>query len=78
MMNIDRNSQEVIDKAERELRHAIGIGLITRGECPLGARAPTACMLCRFGHLMDCHHPKTCEQANCSHYQSEFHRDGEL
>jgi hypothetical protein len=26
-------------------------------------------LACATGHLLDCHHPQTCEQAKCSHWQ---------
>ncbi len=28
-----------------------------------------AALLCRTGHLLECHYPKTCEEARCSHWQ---------
>ncbi len=46
-----------------------GIEVIESGKCPLGGTTTMACMFCLKGHMTDCHYPKTCEEANCSHYQ---------
>lgn len=46
------------------------------GECPMGGWNPMACMFCPYGHMTDCHHPQTCEEANCSHYQAELAAEG--
>ncbi len=32
---------------------------------------PMQAMFCEFGHLTECHFPRDCEEANCSHYQRE-------
>ncbi len=45
-----------------------GIKKIEAGTCPLNAVSAMACMFCSFGHMTECHHPKNCQQANCSHY----------
>ncbi len=47
---------------------------IKEGYCPVNATQPTACMFCQYGHLMECHHPMTCEQTKtskvkCSHLE---------
>lgn len=68
-MVMDEKSRKNIEEAEKDLGHATGIGAIDRGECPMGAVLPIACMLCDYGHVMDCHYPKSCEEANCYHYQ---------
>lgn len=44
-----------------------GIGRIDRGECPEHYISPGACMFCPYGHMLECHHPHTCEEAECSH-----------
>lgn len=49
---------------------SMGVVRVKDGTCPLGMRNPMACMFCRVGHMTECHHPYTCEEANCSHYQS--------
>ena len=33
---------------------------------------PAAAMRCAYGHMLECHYPLTCEQANCSHYRRTF------
>ncbi len=30
---------------------------------------PMTCMFCGRGHMMECHYPKTCREANCSKYR---------
>jgi hypothetical protein len=30
------------------------------------------CMFCSTRHMLECHHPNTCEEANCTHYQAEM------
>ncbi|MBU1067857.1 hypothetical protein KKE60_08725, partial [Patescibacteria group bacterium] len=39
-----------------------------------------ACMFCQYGHLLECHHPYNCEEANCEHYQAamEHEQDWDL
>jgi hypothetical protein len=29
---------------------------------------PMAAMACPFGHMLECHYPKDCEEAQCSHF----------
>lgn len=29
------------------------------------------CMFCGFGHMLECHYPFTCEEAECAHYRAE-------
>jgi len=29
----------------------------------------TAATVCMTGHMTECHYPKTCDQAQCSHYR---------
>lgn len=47
-----------------------GIDVIREGVCPIGARQPIACFLCRFGHMTECHHPHDCADAQCSHHRA--------
>lgn len=68
---MDEESKRVIKEAEERLGHATGIGQIDRGECPVHALSPVACTFCEFGHALDCHYPKTCGEAKCSHYLSD-------
>ena len=52
--------------------NSMGATKILTGKCPLGGISPMACMFCEFGHMLDCHYPRTCEEAQCSHYQQEL------
>ena len=69
---LDEQSRRNIAEVEATLGRPTGIGKIERGECPRGATSPMACMVCPFGHMLDCHYPYTCEEAECSHYQTEM------
>jgi hypothetical protein len=55
----------------RQLIDSMGYVKISKGECPLGQTSPMACMYCEYGHMTECHHPNTCEEAECSHYQAD-------
>jgi hypothetical protein len=66
---MDNESKQHIAEVEELLGHATGIGKIDRGECPTQASNPVACTFCPYGHMLDCHYPQTCEEAQCSHYQ---------
>lgn len=68
LIGMDEQCKKNIEETEQQLGHATGIGAISRNECPRGARLATACAFCHYGHMLDCHYPKTCEQAECSHY----------
>lgn len=39
--------------------------------CP----TPMQAMFCPYGHMTECHYPKTCDEAQCSHYLRQ--RDAE-
>lgn len=66
---LDDQSIRNIEELEILYGRPSGIGRIHRGECPIGALNPMGCMLCSYGHMLECHHPYTCEEAECSHYQ---------
>ncbi len=68
---LDEQSRQNIAEAEVELGHATGIGKIDRGECSLDVVSPIACTFCPYGHMLDCHYPNTCEEAECSHCRTE-------
>lgn len=51
---------------------SMGVVKTLTGHCPLGGANGMACMFCQYGHMTFCHHPFTCEEANCSHYQAEM------
>jgi len=69
---MDDESRKHIAELERNSRFPTGIGRIERGECPCGAVSPVAYMFCPYGHMLECHHPYTCEEAECSHYEQEI------
>jgi hypothetical protein len=51
--------------------YPMGMELIQHGACPIEAVNPIACWFCSYGHATECHHPMTCEEARCSHFQGE-------
>ncbi len=75
MVQMSDESRKNLEQLEVNSRFPTGIGRITRGECPMGAFTPMSCMFCGFGHMTDCHHPHTCEEAECSHYQAELYAE---
>jgi hypothetical protein len=52
-----------------------GIEKIKAGTCPLGRGSPFGCMLCPYGHMLECHYPLECDEAECSHYQAEMEQE---
>lgn len=90
MINVVEMKKELADKliasgvpedeanqvASKEV-NSLGAVKTLNGQCPLGHASPMACMFCQFGHMTNCHYPLTCEQANCSHCQSEIIDAGE-
>lgn len=43
-------------------------------ECPMNDNErvpPMRCMFCPYGHMIECHHPFTCDEAECSHYSED-------
>ena len=64
--------EEDARKQAEEQVDSMGVIKTTTGQCPLGAVSPMACMFCEFGHMTDCHHPLTCQEAECSHYRAEM------
>ena len=62
-------------KLSNEQWRDIATKLTPWGSCPANQNKRVemiACALCPYGHLTDCHYPKSCSQANCSHYQREY------
>lgn len=49
-----------------------GIERVEAADCPQGALTPMGCMFCPYGHMLECHYPHTCEEAECSHYEREM------
>jgi hypothetical protein len=56
-----------IAEVEKTSRFPTGIGRIDRDECPQLSYSPVACTFCLYGHMLECHYPKSCKQAQCSH-----------
>ena len=75
MVQMSDESRKNIEEAEANSRFPTGVGRITRGECPVGAFTPMGCMFCEYGHMLECHHPMTCEEAECSHYEQEMEEE---
>lgn len=48
-----------------------GLVRIKTGTCPMKSSHPMSCMFCMCGHMLSCHYPMTCEEAECDHYQRE-------
>jgi hypothetical protein len=69
---MDEESRKRIAELEKESRFPTGIGRIDRGECPAGGVSPMDCMFCRYGHMLECHFPYTCEEVECGHYHQEM------
>jgi len=64
---MDAESRKNLDEMERSQGKPSGIGRIERGECPMGAVNAVGCMFCSYGHMTECHHPFTCDEADCQH-----------
>lgn len=62
------------DKIPAKEREKMGVWRTQNGKCPRGDLTPMACMFCPYGHMLECHHPYTCEEAECSHYRAEMER----
>ena len=70
-------AEEEADRIASKEVESLGVVKTSTGQCPLGHASSMACMFCRFGHMTNCHYPLTCEQADCSHHQSEIIDAGE-
>jgi len=33
------------------------------------------CMFCSYGHMLECHYPYTCDEAECDHYRQEMEEE---
>ena len=69
---MDDDTRATIKEIEEQSPFPTGIGKIERGECCRGFLTPIACMFCPNGHMLECHFPHTCEEAQCSHYEQEL------
>ena len=65
---IQHFDREVLTEIEAHSRFPTGIGRIERGECPMKRESVAACMVCSYGHMLECHYPQLCAEARCSHY----------
>ncbi len=71
-VGMDDEGRQRIEEIEKTSRFPTGIGRIDRDECPLRCIQPIACMLCSYGHMLECHYPMNCEEVECSHYQASY------
>jgi hypothetical protein len=67
-INLGAGAREAIAQADAGAKYPSGIGKIDRGECPRGMMHAAACTLCVYGHMLECHYPKSCQEAECGHY----------
>jgi len=67
-MDLGPESRKNLEEMEKNSRFPTGILTIERRECKVGGLNPMACMICSYGHMLECHYPHTCEEAECSHY----------
>jgi hypothetical protein len=67
----DGLSTQEAQKQATEQIDSMGATKTLTGKCPLGARNPMACMLCSYGHMVSCHYPLSCDEANCNHYSED-------
>ena len=63
--------EEANQVASKEVE-SLGVVKTSTGQCPIGGSTGMACMFCPYGHITECHYPKTCEEARCSHYAAEM------
>jgi len=39
--------------------------------------SPMQAMFCAYGHMLECHYPHTCREAQCDHYQRALANESE-
>jgi len=66
-----------IDIPQEPTQYEPGMAKIDQALCPIGEVNYLACMFCVHGHLLECHHPKNCADANCQHWQARIAEDHE-
>ena len=67
--NSEISEEEALELAKKTLPYL---------NCPMNDNEqvpPMRCMYCPYGHMTECHHPFTCDEAECSHYQSYHEND---
>jgi len=69
---VDEESRKHIAELEKNSRFPTGIGRIEYGECSCGVASLVACMFCPYGHILECHYPRACEEVECSHCRQEM------
>jgi hypothetical protein len=69
-----RFSQSPIKKEVKTVPkpYPTGFDVIQKGQCGMKAFSPHQCMFCSYGHMLECHYPMTCEEAECEHYLREM------
>lgn len=73
---LDQLRAQVKEAKARGVELRFGVLLTTDGQCPIGATSPMACTFCSFGHMLECHHPLTCNEAECSHWRDAADQEG--
>ena len=71
---IQKNNPEFSFKKAKELANKTMAWL----SCPENNNQripPMKCMYCPYGHMTDCHHPYTCDEAECSHYHQAIENE---
>jgi len=68
---LDPSREEPIETPPKEI--VIGVDMVN-ADCH--CHTPMAAMFCGEGHMTECHTGSSCEEANCSHYQSSFDDSG--
>jgi len=59
---------DAVAMAEKEV-DSMGSMKTATGKCPKGCTSPLDCLTCSTGHMMVCHYPLTCYEANCIYQQ---------
>lgn len=75
LKEFDLDDKEIQEIARKQVNN-MGIYRVQNGTCPIGAGNAIACTLCKTGHATECHHPYSCEEANCGHYQAMMAQEG--
>lgn len=65
----DSDTIKQMETVESHTGKTPGILRIARGTCPRSGTNSMACMFCPNGHMLECHYPMSCEEAQCSHWE---------
>lgn len=63
----DQLTNEMQPLVALDCGYPAGVVMIDMDLCGIGAATPMSCMFCQYGHLNECHFPRNCQQAQCSH-----------